>query len=126
MEARKVTGSENCYVIEAIHFLIWYKLKKTFLKTGLVKWDNIFLEEKYEDNMWRLMSNFAWKYFIQSKNKSDVNEKYFMTKVENIIIINIFEDLKQQTKLYEELNKHLTEFKDEVHSLSIDIELNRV
>jgi len=126
MEARKVTGSENCYVIEAINFLIWYRLKKNFLKTGLVKWDNILLEENYEDNMWRLMSNFAWKFFIQSKNKSDVNEKYFMTQVENIIIKKLSEDLKQQSKLYEELNQHLTEFKDKVHGLSIDIELNRV
>lgn len=126
MEARKVTGSENCYVIEAINFLIWYRLKKNFLKTGLIKWDNILLEEKYEDNMWRLMSNFAWKFFIQSKNKSDVNETYFMTKVENIIIKNISKDLKQQSKPYEKLDQYLTEFKNKVHSLSIDIELNRV
>lgn len=126
IESRKLTGNENCYVINAIIFLIWYKLKKELLKEGQINWKTIILEEKKEGNIWRLKANLQYEYIIQSNDSEDVSKKFFKTTIENLIIKILADDLKQQDKLYEELNKDLTEFKNKVHSLSYDIEVNRV
>lgn len=126
IESRKVTGSENCYVINAIIFLIWYNLRKEFLKEGQISWKTIILEEKKEDNLWRLKVNLQYKYLIQSNNSKDVSKKLFKTTIENLIIKNLSDNLKKQDELHKELTKDLKQFKNEVHTLSIDIETNRV
>lgn len=126
IESRKVTGSENCYVINAIIFLIWYNLRKEFLKEGQISWKTIILEEKKEGNLWRLKVNLQYKYIIQSNNSKDVSKKLFKTTIENLIIKNLSDNLKKQDELHKELTKDLKQFKNEVHTLSIDIETNRV
>lgn len=126
IESRQVTGKENCYITDNIINLIYYRLKRNFLKNGVVKWDNIHFKNISEDGIWRLISNLAWRVFIQSKNKIDVYEECFKNTMEELIIKILSDDLKQQVKLIKGIDQKLSEFKDEVHRLSIDIEMDRV
>lgn len=45
------TVNQDCYVIDSITQLIWFRLKDDFLKNGQVSWEGIVFEEKTEDTL---------------------------------------------------------------------------
>jgi len=125
LEAGKVGSQDCCYVIDNIINLVWYRLKESFLRNGHLDWGNIRFEEEQEDNVWRLVCNLAWRVFVQSKNREDIDKEHFKNIMESLFL-ETSKELRELNELRDKIVQSLGDFRGKMNSLTIDIDLKKV